>query len=81
MAKSSRMVLSVGAGFLLILVGVGLMAAYGLATNFFQTPWFIKFALPAMYYVGSLFVGVGILFFFIREKVWRCEHCREVRKR
>ena len=81
MAKSSRMVLSAAAAFLLILVGAGLMGAYGLATNFLQTPWFIKFSLPAMYYVGSLFIGVGVLFFFIREKVWRCEHCREVRKR
>jgi len=81
MAKSTRMVLSAGAAFLLILMGVLFMGTYGFATNFLQTPWFIKFALPAMYYVGSLFVGVGILFFFIREKVWRCEHCREVRKR
>ncbi|MGO9567613.1 MAG: hypothetical protein ACLP5H_08740 [Desulfomonilaceae bacterium] len=81
MAKSSRMILSPLSGFVVILLGAGLMTLYGLATNFFQTPWFIKFVLPASYYVGSIFLGFGILFFFIREKVWTCHRCKEIRKR
>jgi len=81
MVRSTRMVLSPIAGVALILLGAGFMAAYGLATNFLHTPWYLKFGLPALYYVGSLFVGVGILFFFIREKVWKCYKCREIRKR
>lgn len=81
MSKSSRMILSPLAGMFLIVLGAILMTLYGLATNFFQTPWFIKFALPAGYYVGSIFIGVGILFFFIREKVWNCPRCKEMRKR
>ncbi len=81
MAKSSRMILSPLSGFVVIFLGVALMTLYGLATNFYQTPWFIKFALPASYYVGSIFLGVGILFFFIREKIWTCHRCKEIRKR
>lgn len=81
MVKSSRMILSPLSGTWLVMLGVVLMALYGLATNFYQTPWFVKFALPAGYYVGSIFIGVGILFFFIREKVWSCPRCKEVCKR
>jgi hypothetical protein len=81
MVKSSRMILSPLAGLVVILLGAALMTSYGLATNFYQTPWFIKFVLPAGYYVGSIFVGVGVLFFFIREKVWTCHICKEIRKR
>jgi hypothetical protein len=81
MSKTSRTILSPLAGFVLVLLGVGLMTFYGITTNFFQPPWFIKFALPASYYVGSIFIGVGILFFFIREKVWVCHRCKEIRKR
>lgn len=81
MTRSTRMVLSPVAGLILILLGAALMAAYGLALNFFQTPWFVEFALPAAYYVGSLFVGVGILFFFVRERIWKCGKCRLIHKR
>ncbi len=81
MIKSSRMTLSPMSGFMLILLGGILMAGYGLATNFYQTPWFAKFLLPALYYIGSIFLGVGVLFFFIRERVWKCERCGEVGKR
>jgi hypothetical protein len=81
MRKSSRRVLSAVSGFVMILLGTGLMVLYGLAINFFQVPWFVTFALPAGYYVGSLFVGVGVLFFFIRERVWICPHCQQVDKR
>lgn len=81
MNKTSRSILSPLAGFVLVLLGMGLMTFYGVTTNFFQPPWFIKFALPASYYVGSIFIGVGILFFFIREKVWVCHRCKEIRKR
>ena len=68
-------------GFLLIVLGAGLMAAYGLAVNFIEIHWSVTFALPAVYYVGSLFIGVGILFFFIRERVWYCPNCQQVDKR
>jgi hypothetical protein len=81
MSKSSRMILSSLAAILLVGLGVGLMVGYGLATNFFQTPWYVRYALPASYYVGSLFVGVGILFFFIREKIWYCPKCKGIDKR
>jgi hypothetical protein len=81
MGKSSRMILSPLSALLLIVVGTALMAFYGLSTNFYQTPWFIKFSLPAVYYIGSILVAVGILFFFIREKVWKCDKCRDIRKR
>ncbi len=81
MVRSTRMVLSPMAGIALILLGAAFMAIYGVAANFYQTPWYLKFGLPALYYVGSLFVGIGILFFFIREKVWKCYKCREIRKR
>ena len=81
MARSSRMILSPVAGIAVILLGAALMTSYGLATNFYQTPWFVKFVLPAGYYVGSIFIGVGVLFFFIREKVWSCHRCKEIRKR
>ncbi len=75
------MILSPFAGLLLLVFGAALMSGYGMATNFYQTPWFLKFVLPAIYYIGSIFVGVGLLFFFIREKVWKCKGCREIRKR
>lgn len=81
MNRTSRMILSPLAGLILVFLGIALMTFYGLATNFYQPPWFIKFALPAGYYVGSIFIGVGILFFFIREKVWVCHKCKEIRKR
>jgi len=81
MNKSSRMILSAIAAILLIGLGSALMVGYGLATNFFQTPWYIRYALPASYYVGSLFVGVGILIFFIRERIWFCPKCKGIDKR
>lgn len=81
MTKSSRMILSAPAGLALIIIGTLHMVLYGLATNFYQPPWFIKFVLPAGYYVGSIFIGVGVLFFFIRERIWLCKRCREMAKR
>lgn len=81
MTKSSRRVLAASAGGGLVLIGILLMTTYGLATNFYDPPWFLKFALPALYYVGSLFIGVGVIFFFIRERVWRCTECRALFKR
>jgi hypothetical protein len=81
MSKTSRAILSIPSGILLILVGGALMGFYGLATNFYQVPWFIRFALPAAYYIGSIFVGIGVLFFFIRERIWKCTHCGEILKR
>jgi hypothetical protein len=81
MTRSSRMMLSPGSGLLVVVMGALLMTSYGLATNFFQPPWFIRFALPAAYYVGSIFVSVGILFFFVRERVWYCGKCKEMDKR
>jgi len=81
MIKASRMILSPLSGTWLVALGVILMALYGLATNFYQPPWFVKFALPAGYYLGSIFIGVGVLFFFIREKVWSCPRCKEIAKR
>jgi hypothetical protein len=81
MTRSSRMILSVPSAVLLVVLGSILMVLYGLATNFYQTPWFAKFLLPAAYYIGSIFVGVGLLFFFIRERIWYCGNCREVDKR
>jgi hypothetical protein len=82
MVRSSRMILSGTSGVMLTLLGALLVFCYGVATNFLsQVPWYIKFVLPAGYYIGSIFVGVGILFFFIREKIWLCEKCKEVSKR
>lgn len=81
MARSSRMILSPISGACLIIAGLVLMALYGLATNFYQPPWFMKFALPAAYYIGSIFIGVGVVFFFVREKVWCCPRCRDLCKR
>jgi hypothetical protein len=81
MAKSSRMILSPLSAVFLLILGVGLMVGYGMAVNFYQTPWFLKFALPAMYYIGSIYLGVGLLFFFIRERVWVCHGCKETEKR
>jgi hypothetical protein len=81
MTKSSRRILSAPWGMALIVLGGILMTLYGMATNFYQPPWYMKFALPAAYYVGSIFVGIGILFFFIREKVWVCHNCKEIEKR
>jgi hypothetical protein len=31
--------------------------------------------------MGAIFVAVGALFFFLRERVWRCEKCRGMEKR
>lgn len=81
MAKSSRRILSALSGSLLFGLGALLMVLYGLATNFYQTPWYVKFALPAAYYIGSIFLAVGVLFFFIRERVWTCPQCKNVDKR
>jgi hypothetical protein len=78
---SSRMILSALAGLALIALGGILMALYGFATNFYEPPWFVRFLLPAGYYLGSIMVGVGIIFFFIREKIWYCSKCGEIRKR
>ncbi len=81
MTKSSRMILSAPAGAALVVIGTLHMVLYGLATNFYQPPWFVKFVLPAGYYVGSIFIGVGVLFFFIRERIWLCKRCKEIAKR
>lgn len=81
MTKSTRMVLSPFAGLVLVILGTLHMAAYGFATNFYESPWFLTFVLPSVYYVGSIFIGVGVVFFFVRERVWKCRGCREVRKR
>jgi len=81
MTRSSRRILSMPAGLGLIALGACLMALYGFATNFAQPPWHLKFMLPAAYYLGSIFVGVGVLFFFIRERVWICPKCKEISKR
>ncbi len=81
MKKRTRRVLSLSYGLALMLTGFFLMTFYGWATHFYQAPWIIKFSLPAIYYIGSIFIGVGILFFFIRENVWKCADCREISKR
>jgi hypothetical protein len=81
MKKSSRTLLSIPAGISLVMLGIVFMTSYGFATNFYHVPWFIKFALPAAYYIGSIFVAVGLLFFFIKEKTWKCERCGEISKR
>ncbi len=81
MAKSSRMILSAPAGLGLIAVGALLMALHGFAINFYQPPWFLRYLLPAAYYVGSIMLGVGVIFFFIREKIWYCHRCGEIHKR
>lgn len=81
MKKKTRRVLSWSYGLALMITGIFFMAFYGWATHFYQAPWIIKFSLPAVYYLGSIFVGVGILFFFIRENVWKCSDCREISKR
>jgi hypothetical protein len=81
MKRTSRQILSPATGVALIFLGLILMAFYGYATNFGQPPWYTKFALPAVYYIGSVFIAVGVLFFFIREKVWRCGRCSELLKR
>lgn len=81
MRRSSRTILSIPSGVLLLVLGSTLMVLYGLATNFYQTPWFARFLLPAAYYIGAIFIGVGLLFFFIRERIWYCGNCREIDKR
>ena len=81
MAKSSRMILSAPAGLGLIALGALLMALHGFAINFYQPPWFLRYLLPAAYYVGSIMLGVGLIFFFIREKIWYCHRCSEIHKR
>lgn len=81
MTRSTRMILSPGYAVALVLVGILSMAGYGVATNFYETPWFLKFILPAAYYMGSIFIGLGIVFFFLRERVWKCQACGELSKR
>lgn len=81
MKKRTRRVLSWSHGLALMITGTFLMSFYGWATHFYQAPWLIKFSLPAIYYIGSIFIAVGILFFFIRENVWKCLDCREISKR
>jgi hypothetical protein len=81
MKKSSRRVFSAIGAAALIVLGAALMSMYGLAINFFQVHWAVAFALPAAYYVGSLFVGVGVVFFFVRERVWYCPNCQHIDKR
>ncbi len=81
MTRSSRMILSAPAGIGLVVLGVILMALHGFAINFYQPPWFLRYLLPAAYYVGSIMIGVGLIFFFIREKIWRCSRCGEIHKR
>jgi hypothetical protein len=81
MTKSTRLITSPLAGLVLVLFGAFLTAFYGLASKFMDTPWYLEFLLPAVYYVGAIHVGVGILFFFIRERVWRCRKCGELAKR
>ncbi len=81
MAKSSRMLLSAPAALGLIVLGTLLMALYGFAINFYQPPWFLRYLLPAAYYVGSIMLGVGAIFFFIRERIWYCHRCSEIHKR
>ncbi len=81
MAKSSRMILSAPAGLGLIVLGALLMALHGLAINFYQPPWFLRYLLPAAYYVGSIMLCVGAIFFFIREKIWYCHRCGDIHKR
>ncbi len=81
MAKSSRMILSALAGLGLIVLGALLMALHGLAINFYQPPWFLRYLLPATYYVGSIMLCVGAIFFFIREKIWYCHRCGDIHKR
>ena len=64
MRKSSRRVLSAPAGVVLILTGLLLMAGYGFFTNFYQAPWLMRFALPSLYYIGSILIGFGFVSFF-----------------
>jgi hypothetical protein len=81
MLKSSRMILSAGSAVALVILGLSFMSAYGATRYLIQAPEYFKFALPALYYIGSLFLGSGIMFFFIREKIWVCEQCRDFTKR
>lgn len=81
MKKSSRAVLSIPSGIGLLGLGVVLMAFYGYATNFLEVPWVVKFALPAVYYIGSIFIAFGVLFLFIRERIWKCDRCAEMSSR
>lgn len=81
MHRSSRMILSPTAAIMLVIFGTLHLFLYGAATKVFQTPWYLEFVLPALYYMGSVFIGVGVVFFFIRERVWRCSKCGEIDKR
>lgn len=81
MRKSSRRVLSASAGMVLILTGLLLIAVYGFFTNFYQAPWLVRFALPALYYIGAILIGFGIVSFFVWENIWRCFDCKEMTKR
>ena len=64
MRKSSRRVLSAPAGVVLILTGLLLMAGYGFFTNFYSAPWLVRFALPALYYIGSILIGFRVCVLF-----------------
>jgi hypothetical protein len=81
MGKANRMVLSPMSGILLIILGTLHMAIYGIVTNYLQAPWNVKFILPSIYYIGSILIGVGVVFFFIRERVWSCKRCGVISKR
>ena len=81
MTKSSRMILSPVPSLLLVVLGTLHMIAYGFATKIYEVPWFLKFVLPSIYYIGSIFIAFGVMFFFFRERVWQCQNCREVNKR
>ncbi len=75
------MVLSPLAGLILVTIGTLHMVLYGLFTNHYQAPWMLQFVLPSIYYVGSIFIGVGVVFSFIGGRVWRCKRCREIKQR
>ena len=46
MSRATRMILSPVAGILLLILGLSVMAGYGLVINFVQTPWYLKFFCP-----------------------------------
>ncbi len=75
------MLLSALSGISLITLGLACMALYGAGKHFLKPPWYVEFAMPGVYYLGALFIGCGTIFFFLREKIWICEKCREIRKR
>ncbi len=81
MMKSSRRLLSGMSGFSLLVLGAVLMAVYGLALHYTLAPSFIKFLLPAAYYMGAIFIAIGVVFIIIRERVWLCDNCKRLDKR